>query len=172
MAGLFFLLDAALIGAAWLLAVAGVFRSGGARRDGPGRLAAGLYALAAGLALSIVPALRWPIAATDNAFLGQWMLTVLTLVIGAILAVLGWVDLRADRRRPAVAGLALALAGVGTALAVAVLLLRGPEPWQTRPTATFGSGTFGFDVVAAGVAIGAAVFFLGRELARRGDATA
>ena len=55
MAGVFFLLELALLGAAGRLALAGIVAFGGARRNGAGLLATGLYALVAGLALSIVP---------------------------------------------------------------------------------------------------------------------
>jgi hypothetical protein len=76
MAGVFFLLELALLGAAGLLALAGIVAFGGARRNGAGLLATGLYALVAGLSLSIVPTLRWPIAATDNAFIGHFLFTL------------------------------------------------------------------------------------------------
>lgn len=86
--------------------------------------------------------------------------------LGLLLIAAGIVGLRRGDRARAAAARAIALATVGTALAVAILLARGPEPWQTRPTATFGSGTSGFDIILAWVAIGAAVFLLGRGLGR------
>ena len=172
MAGVFFVLELVLLGVAGLLALAGCISFGGARRNGAALLATGLYALAAGLALSIVPLLRWPVAATDNAFIGHFMFTAGLVPLGLLLAIGGVAGLRGGERGRAGAGLALVLAGVGTAGAVALLLARGPEPWQTRPTATFGSGTFGFDVILAWVAIGVASFLLGRGLGRPGDAGA
>ncbi len=169
MAGVFFLLELVLLGVAGLLALAGFIVFGGARRNGIALLAVGLYALAAGLALSVVPLLRWPVARTDNAFLGHFMFTAGLGLLGLLLVLGGGEGLRVSGRFRAGTVLAVSLAGAGTACAVALLLARGPEPWQTRPTATFGSGTFGFDVIVAWVAIGAAIFFLGRGLGRRGN---
>ena len=168
MAGVFFLLELVLLGVAGLLALAGFIAFGGARRNGVALLAVGLAALAAGLALSVVPLLRWPIATTDNAFMGHFMFTAGLGLLGLLLVLGGGAGLHGGGRFRAGAALALALAGVAAACAVALLIARGPEPWQTRPTATFGSGTFGFDVIVAWVAIGAAIFFLGRGLGRRG----
>ena len=172
LAGLFFLLDLALLGVAGLLALAGFIFFGGARRNGTALLAVGLYALAAGLALSAVPTLRWPVAATDNAFMGHFLFTAGLVPLGLLLIVAGASGLRGGGQGRVGAVLALVLAGAGTAGAVVLLLARGPEPWQTRPTDTFGSGTFGFDIILAGVAIGAAIFLLGRRLGRPGDAAA
>jgi len=169
MAGVFFLLELVLLGATGLLALAGFIVFGGVRRNGIALLAVGLYALAAGLALSVVPLLRWPVATTDNAFLGHFMFTAGLGLLGLLLVLGGGAGLRGGGRSRAGTVLAVSLAGAGTACAVALLLARGPEPWQTRPTATFGSGTFGFDVIVAWVAIGAAIFFLGRGLGRRGN---
>ena len=149
MEGVFFLLELALLGGAGLLALAGFIFFGGARRNGAALLATGLYALAAGLALSAVPLLYWPVATTDNAFMGHFLFTMGLVPLGLLLAIGGAAGLRGGGRGQAGAILALVLAGLATALAVALLLARGPEPWQTRPTATFGSGTFGFDVILA-----------------------
>ncbi|MDP9375113.1 MAG: hypothetical protein M3Q65_22225 [Chloroflexota bacterium] len=171
MEGVFFLLELVLLGAAGLLALAGFVFFGGARRNGVALLAVGLYALAAGLALSVVPLLRWPVATTDNAFMGHFLFTAGLVPLGLLLAIGGGAGLRSGGRGRA-GVLALALSGVGTACAVALLLARGPEPWQTRPTSTFGSGTFGFDIILAWTAIGAAVFLLGRRLGRPGDVDA
>ena len=60
----------------------------------------------------------------------------------------------------------------GAALSLGLLAVRGPEPWQTRPTDVWGSGTFGFDIIAASVAIGLVVFFAGRFSARPGALSA
>ena len=168
MEGVFFLLELALLGGAGLLALTAFIFFGGARRNGAALLATGLYTLAAGLALSVVPLLRWPVAATDNAFMGHFLFTAGLVPLGLLLAIGGGAGLRGGGGGWAGAVLALVLAGAGTAGAVVLLLARGPEPWQTRPTDTFGSGTFGFDVILAWVAIGAAVFLLGRGLVRRG----
>lgn len=168
MAGVFFLLELALIGGGGLLALAGLVFFGGARRNGLGLLATGLYALTTGLALSAVPLLRWPVATTDNAFIGHFLFTAGLVPLGLLLVIAGGAGLRGSGRGWPSVPLALALAGAGSALAIAILLARGPEPWQTRPTDTFGSGTFGFDIILAGLAIGAAVFLAGRRLGQPG----
>lgn len=102
-----FLLELALLGAAGLRVPAGLRAL--ARRNDAALLATGLYALAAGVAISAVPLVCWTAAATDNAFLGHVLFTV------------GLVPLR----------LALAIGGV------VLLLARGPEPWQSCPTASW-----------------------------------
>ena len=168
LAGVFFLLELLLIGIGSVVALAGLILFGGWSRNRGGLLALGLYMLGTGVGLSLLPLLLWPIAQTDNAFIGHFLLSLELLAAGLLLAIIGAVGVRRGRHPWSLAGLALLLAAAGMAGSLGLLTVRGPEPWQTRPTETFGSGTSGFDIILAGVAIGAAVFLLGREAGRRG----
>lgn len=164
MAGAFFLLELLALGAAGLLACAGLIAFGGLARNRMGLLAVGLYALAWGVGLSLLPQLLWPVARGDNAFLGHFLFSLLLAPLGLVLALAGAAGLRRGARPRAAAGCALLLSAVGATAALGFLALRGPGPWQTRPTGAFGAGTFGVDIIAAGIAIGAAVFLIGRRL--------
>lgn len=156
MEGLFFLLDVALVGGGGVLAFASLFAFGGARRNALALVAAACYMLSAGVALSAIPMLYWPVARQDNAFLGHFMLTFLALAIGGVLLAAGLLSLEAGRRARALAvGLVQSL--LGLVPFVALLIARGPDVWRT------GSGQFGLDVIAAGVAIGAVLFIVARR---------
>ena len=160
---LIFLLDLILLGAGAALACAALVAFGGARRNSAALLALGLYALVVGLALALAPQLLWERARTDNAFLGHALFTLLLTPVALCLIVAGARALRGRGRPWPTVGLATLLALAGSALMIAILVARGAGAWQS------GSGQFGLDVVAATVAIGAALFVLGRRL---GDAPA
>jgi hypothetical protein len=147
-----FLADLALVAAAGLLALAD-----GASASG--RLAAGLYGLAMGATLLLVPALTWEVARTDNAFLGLYFIALLAAGFGVLLAARAAFRRRA---RPDLRGLVTAVAAAVFASGLALLLLRvrGPGAWRT------GSGEFGLDVILADVALGAAAYLLASRLAR------
>lgn len=168
LAGIFFLLELLSIGLGSVVALASLALFGGWSRNRVGLLALGLYMLGAGIGLSLLPLLLWPIAQTDNAFMGHFMLSLELLAAGLLMTIVGAVGVRRGRHPWSLAGFSLLLAAAGTVGSLGLLTVRGPEPWQTRPTETFGSGTFGFDIIVAGVAIGAAIFLLGRSLGRRG----
>ena len=156
MEGLFFLLDVALVGGGGVLAFATLFIFGGARRNALALVVAACYMVSAGVALSAIPMLYWPVVRQDNAFLGHFMLTFLALAIGGVLLAAGLLSLEAGRRARALAvGLVQSL--LGLVPFVALLIARGPDVWRT------GSGQFGLDVIAAGVAIGAVLFFVARR---------
>ena len=163
MEGLFFLVELILIGALGVAACAGLVAFGGAARNGAGLLALGAYMFAFGVGLSLLPQLLWPVASTDNAFLGQFALSFLLLLFGLILAIATGIGLTRRGNAGPIVGRALALAAVGVALSLVLLIVRGPEPWQTRDTAVFGAGTFGFDVILASVVVGVLVFVIGRN---------
>jgi hypothetical protein len=169
MEGTLFLLELLLVGVLGVLACAGLVAFGGAVRNGPGLLALGIYMIGYGLGLSLIPQLRWPVARTDNAFLGQFMLSLVLLGFGLILAASAAVSLVRHAQLSSAAGRALVLAAVGLVLSLVLLIVRGPEPWQTRPTDAFGSGTFGFDIIMASVAIGVLVLVIGRRTGRTGQ---
>ena len=141
----YWLLDLAILGLGCLLACVAMVRFGGVARNGPGLLATGLYAIAVGVGLTLLPQLLWERARSDNAFLG------LLLTVG------GGLGLR-DRPRPGARAVrALLVAAGGAALSGLLLALRGPGAWQ------IGSGQFGFEIILACVVIGAAVFALARR---------
>ena len=156
MEGVFFLLDVALVVGGGVLAFATLFIFGGARRNALALVVVGCYMVSAGVALSAIPMVYWPVARQDNAFLGHFMLTFLALAIGGVLLAAGLLSLEAGRRARALAvGLVQSL--LGLVPFVALLIARGPDAWRT------GSGQFGLDVIAAGVAIGAVLFFVARR---------
>ena len=156
MEGLFFLLDVALVGGGGVLAFATLFAFGGARRNAPAQVVAACYMLSAGVALSAIPEVFWPVARQDNAFLGHFMLTFLPLAIGGVLLAAGLLSLEAGRRTSALAaGLVQSL--LGLVPFVALLITRGRDAWRT------GSGQFGLDVIAVGVASGAVLFIVARR---------
>ncbi len=157
---LIFLLDLLILGTGSTLACAALAAFGGARRNATALLPLGLYALIAGLALFLAPQFLWERARTDNAFLGQAAFTLLLVPVGLTLAIAGARAIRGNAQPWAAIVRPILLVGAGTAAMLATLVLRGPGAWQT------GSGQFGLDVIAATVAIGAAIFFLGR---RQGD---
>ena len=159
--GLLFLLELILLVVTFVLfAKLGVV--GAATDDRTGQLALGLYALALGVGISLVPQILWPVARTDNAFLGHFMFSAFLLPLGLLLVIAAATSLRRSRYFGLTLGFALLLAAVGAALSLGFLIFRGPEPWQTRPTGTFGSGTFGFDIVLASLTLSVLVFVAGR----------
>jgi hypothetical protein len=172
MEGLFFLLELVMISVAGLVACVGLVACGGLARNRAGLFAFGLYLLVFGAGLSLLPQLLWPVARTDNAFLGQFALSFLLLLVGLILTIASGVSLARRGHAWPIAGRAGLRAAVGVLLGLGLLVVRGPEPWQTRDTDAFGSGTFGFDVVVASVVIGALVFATGRNLGRGGEGEA
>jgi hypothetical protein len=106
----------------------------------------GLYAMVVGLALTLAPQ-----------FLGHALFMLLLTPVCLWLIVVGGRALRGrDRPWPRVVR-ATVLALAGSALMIASLVARGPDAWPS------GSGQFSLDVVAATVAIGAAIFVLGRS---------
>jgi hypothetical protein len=153
---LIFLLDLALIGAGGAGACAALVAVGAARRHAPALLALGLYAVVAGVALTLAPQLLWERARSDNAFLGHVAFTLVLTPVGLLLVVAGARALRGRDRGRQTAGRAILLALAGSALMLAILAARGPGAWQT------GSGQFGLDVIGATVVIGAIVFVVGR----------
>jgi hypothetical protein len=142
-------------------------------RNRAGLLALGVYLLVFGVGLSLLPQLLWPVARTDNAFLGQFPLSLLLLLFGLILTITAGVSLARRGQAWPIAGRALLLAVAGVVFSLGLLIARGPVPWQTRDTDLFGAGTFGFDIIVASVVIGVLVFAIGRNVGRReeGDAT-
>ena len=153
MEGVFFLLDVALVGGGGMLAFATLFAFGGARRNALALVVAACYMLSAGVVLSVIPMVYWPVARQDNAFLGHFMLTFLALAIGGVLLAAGLLSLEAGRRmRALAAGLVQSL--LGLVPFVALLIALGPGAWRT------GSGQFGFHVIAARGAMGAVLFMV------------
>jgi hypothetical protein len=160
---LIFLLDLLLLGTGSLLACVSLVAFGGARRNAPALLPLGLYTLVAGLALFLLPQFLWQRARTDNAFLGQAVFTLLLVPVGLLLVIVGARAGRGKDQPWTAIVRPILLVCAGTAVLLTILVLRGPGAWQT------GSGQFGLDVIAVTVAIGVAIYFLGR---RQGGATA
>jgi hypothetical protein len=171
MAGTLFILELALIVAGCAAAFASLFSFGGAARNRVGLLALGLYLLAFGAGVTLIPQLFWPVAREDNAFLGQFLLSLLLVPTGLILTILDGVQVVRQGQAGQPATRALLFAAGGTVLSLGLIALRGPEPWQTRPTDTWDSGTFGFAIIAASIVIGIAVFFAARSSGWSGNAS-
>ena len=172
MEGILFLVELVMIGAGCAAAFASLFAFGGATRNRAGLLALGLYLLAFGVGVTLIPQLLWPVARGDNAFLGHFLFSLILLPGGLILAVAGGIQVVRQGHDGQSALRAVLLATVGAILSLGYLALRGPGPWQTRPSDVWGSGTFGFDIIVASVAIGLVVFFAGRFAGRPGTASA
>jgi hypothetical protein len=168
MEGALFVVELVLIGAGCAAALASLVAFGGASRNRVGLLALGLYSVACGLGLSLIPQMLWPVAREDNAFLGHFLFSLMLVPAGLILVMAGGMQVARRGNARLLALRAVLLAVVGAILSLGLLAVRGPEPWQTRPTDVWGSGTFGFDIVAASVAIGLVVFFAGRFSGRPG----
>ena len=163
MEGTLFVVELVLIGVGCAAALASLVAFGGASRNRVGLLAFGLYSVACGLGVSLIPQMFWPVAREDNAFLGHLLFSLMLVPVGLILVVAGGIQVaRRSNARP-VALRAVLLAVGGATLSLGLLAVRGPEPWQTRPTDVWGSGTFGFDIIAASVVIGLVVYFAGRS---------
>lgn len=122
-----------------------------------GSLAAGLYGLATGFVLLVVPMLAWEVARTDNAFLGLYLIGLLAVLFGAFLTVRAAVRLRARRGR-GVIPTAVTAAVVTAGLAAVLLVVRGPGAWRT------GSGQFGLDIIVADVALALAAYLMAVRL--------
>jgi hypothetical protein len=163
MEGILFIIELALICAGCAAAFASVFAFGGLTRNGAGLLALGLYLVAFGVGVTLIPELLWPVARQDNAFLGLVLFSLLLVPAGLILAIAGGIRLVRDGQSTT---RAILIAAVGAVLSLGLLALRGPEPWQTRATNTWDSGTFGFVIIAASIVIGIGVFVSARSSAR------
>lgn len=127
-----------------------------------GSLAAGLYGLATGVLLVLVPVLGWEIARTDNAFLGLYLIGLLAASFGAFLTVRAALRLRV-RRIPGVIPTAVTASVVTAGLAAVLLIARGPGAWRT------GSGQFGLDVIVADVALALAAYLMAVRLRGEGE---
>jgi hypothetical protein len=172
MEGTLFVVELVMIGAGCAAALASLFTFGGSIRNRAGLLALGLYLLAIGVGVSLIPQLNWPVAREDNAFLGQFLFSLILVPVGLILTVASGIQIARQPRAGQSALRAILIAAGGAVVSLGYLALRGPEPWQTRPTDVWGSGTFGFDIIAVSVAIGLAVFLAGRRPGRYGAASA
>lgn len=158
MEAIFFLIDIALITLASLSLSVSLVLFGGAGRNARAVVAVACYMVVAGLALSAVPLLLWPVARQDNAFIGNIMLSLVAVVVGSVLLIAGLLRTSRGQRAHGVARGAL-LGIAGAAIFTGLLLLRGPGAWRS------GSGQFGVDVILVGLAVGAILFALTRRRA-------
>lgn len=163
---IFFSLEILLIAAGCLLLFASVWLFGGLERNGAAVLAGGLYALANGVGVVLLPQMLWEVARTDNAFLGLFAFGLILVPAGLVLILVGGIGTWRRERLWRSGGPAMVIGVVGIAMSLGLLAARGPEPWQTRIVDAPGAGTFGFYIILAGLIVGGAVFFTARALRR------
>lgn len=152
----YFLFDLALIATGSLVLFTSLVLFGGAGKNARAVVAVACYMTLAGLAITVAPEARWPVARQDNAFIGNILLTLLEVFAGLALLTTGLLATgRGQRVRTVARGSLPALAGAVTF--TAILLARGAGAWRT------GSGQFGADVIVANVLLGAFLFLLMRR---------